>query len=910
MPLGKLSRREIQSRPLRSLLTLISIVIGVGAIVSTSISTESARLAQEAMIKTVTGNASVEIVSVTDGWFDGKPLEPIARLEGVKVASPIIRRFVQISVPQQSASESAEGDTQSGGETSEGQTKRADEESEERIPNKTFRLQILGVIPELDRQVRDFKIVDGRELTYDQEDRNSVVVDEQLAQSAGLKIGSKFLIQTLSRSQEVTVVGISKALDASAAIQSGPIQVQLRSAQRWSRANGKVGVLQVVADSKYPLPKLMSAIEKELERAASVQDSSESGAESEPGADAETKRSSTIGNAAVPDRLEIRLPTARSQLTEEITKAPESGLRLAIAFSLIISAFIIYNTFQMNVGERRRQLGILRSMGALRRQLLWMIVREGLWLGVIGGVLGSMAGYFGASVLNESTSKLLQINIPQSPFTIWPFVGAFFAGIVVATLGAFFPAMRASRLSPAEAMRVVAAGEFGTSRAGWLIFGSVTIVIGIVVQVLSVSGVIDYGHAIAGALVMLVGIVFLLPGIIEELTAVVAKMLTPMIGVEALLARKQILRHRGRSSLTIGTVFIAISTVLGLASTILDNVGNVEQWYKRAIVGDFFIRAAMPDMNTGATADMPLDLPEQIAGMPGVSLVDTLDFVNSKVGDRTVLVVIRKFNSPKQDFFDLTEGASADVLDGIKKGGTVLGSVLSQRMGIHVGDTIPLETVSGIRDIPVIGVTNEYIAGGLTMYLEENVAKELLNAQGLDAIVVRADSSQHAELEKRLKALCVENALMFQSYSDLVSIIKGTRDGVTGGLWAVLALCFVIAAFGLVNTLAMNILEQTREIGMLRVVAMTRNQVRKMIVSQALIIGLIGLLPGALMAIWIAYLINLPSYQVIGREIEFRIYPWLLVGGVLFELVVILIASLVPAERAARINVSSALQYE
>ncbi|XZE21328.1 FtsX-like permease family protein [Pirellulaceae bacterium SH449] len=905
MPLAKLSRREIQSRPLRSLLTLISIVIGVGAIVSTSISTESARLAQEAMIKTVTGNAALEIVSITDGWFDGKPLEPIARMEGVQVASPIIRRFVQISVPPGSSHSDIE---ESKGDGDPGVSK-------ERPQNRTFRLQILGVIPELDRKVRDFKIVDGRELSYEQEDRDSVVIDEQLAQTAGLKVGSKFLVQTLSRSQEVTVVGISKALDASAAIQSGPILVQLRSAQRWSRANGKVGVLQIVADPKVPLPKLIDDLQAELDRIGAELAGSES-ANSEPDAlaaedaGAPPRRTTVARVPKPPERLEIRQPTARSQLTEEITKAPESGLRLAIAFSLIISAFIIYNTFQMNVGERRRQLGILRSMGALKRQLLWMIVREGLWLGVIGGILGSIAGYFGASILNQSTSQLLQINIPQSPFTIWPFIGAFIAGIVVATLGAFFPALRASRLSPAEAMRVVASGEFGTSRIGWLVFGSVTITAGVIVQALSITGIFDYSHAVTGALVMLIGIVFLLPGVIGELTAVVAKLLTPIIGVEAMLARKQILRHRGRSSLTIGTVFIAIATVLGLASTILDNVGNVEQWYQRAIVGDFFIRAAMPDMNTGATADMPLDLPEQIAGMPGVSLVDTLDFVNAKVGDRTVLVVVRKFNSPTQDFFDLTEGKADAVLEGIKTGGTVLGSVLSQRMGLHVGDTIPLETLAGVKDIPIVGVTNEYIAGGLTMYLEEQTAKELLDAQGLDAIVVRADPSQHAQLEKKLRQLCEENALMFQSYSDLVAIIKGTRDGVTGGLWAVLALCFVIAAFGLVNTLAMNILEQTREIGMLRVVAMTRNQVRKMIVSQALIIGLIGLIPGALMAIWIAYLINLPSYQVIGRDIEFKIYPWLLVGGVVFELVIILLASMLPAERAARINVSSALQYE
>jgi putative ABC transport system permease protein len=870
--LSKLSRREIQQRPLRSFLTLISIVIGVGAIVSTSISTESAKLAQEAMTKAVTGNASLEIVSVTDSLFSSKPLEPVAKMPGVKVASPVLRPYVQIAVPQQVA------------------------EGEDPKPNRTFRLQAFGAIPELDKKVRDYSITKGRELTNDESDRNSVVIDEQLARTTKLDIESEFSLLSRDGIKNVKVVGISKALDASAAIQSGPILVQLRSAQRWSRANGKIGVIQIVLDENANTNQVEQITKSISHHIDQLNESN--------------KEPDDKNDAKEPDRLELRVPAARSQLTEEITKAPETGLRLAIAFSLIISTFIIYNTFQMNVGERRRQLGILRSLGALRKQLQWMIVREGLWLGLVGGIIGSIVGYFGASVLNESTARLLQINIPQSPLSVRPFIAAISAGILIALIGAFFPALRASRLSPAEAMRVVASGEFGTSRLGWIIFGSVTISIGIIVQVVSVSGLTDQGHAVSGSLVMLIGIVFLLPGVISELTAVVAKVLTPLLGVEVQLARKQILRHRGRSSLTIGTVFIAMATVLGLASTILDNVGNVEQWYKRAIVGDFFIRAAMPDMNSGQTADMPMELPEKIAQMPGVSLVDTLDFVSTRVGERTVLVVIRKFNSPTQDFFDLVEGKPVEVLEGVKKGGAVLGSVLSQRLGLHTGDTVPLETTNGTVDVPIVGVTNEYIAGGLTLYLEEKTAKQLLNAEGLDAIVIRADKSKIAELDKSLRVLCDENALMFQSYSDLVSVIKATRDGVTGGLWAVLALCFIIAAFGLVNTLAMNILEQTREIGMLRVVAMTRGQVRKMIVAQALIIGLIGIIPGAIMAIWIAYLINLPSFQVIGRNIEFRIYPALLIGGVLFELFVILVASMVPAERAARINVSSALQYE
>jgi putative ABC transport system permease protein len=152
--------------------------------------------------------------------------------------------------------------------------------------------------------------------------------------------------------------------------------------------------------------------------------------------------------------------------------------------------------------------------------------------------------------------------------------------------------------------------------------------------------------------------------------------------------------------------------------------------------------------------------------------------------------------------------------------------------------------------------------------------------------------------------------MMFQSYVDLVKVIRDTLNGVVGGLWAVLALGSIIAAFGLINTLAMNILEQTREIGMLRVVAMTRWQIRKMILAQALIMGLIGIVPGILTGIWIAFTINLSTMPVTGHDVKFQIYPWLMLGAPLFELIIVVVAAMVPAERAARLNVSSALQYE
>lgn len=856
MPLGKLSRREIQSRPLRSLLTLLSVVIGVSAIVATSLASNSARLAQEAMVQSVTGKASLEIEAVGGASFDGKPLEFVAKLDSVQVASPILRRFSNMQIVR--ANES-------------------DEQAKKREDDKpiSYRVQLLGVIPDLDKQVRGYTVVEGKGLTYEESDRQSVLIDAGFAQSARIQVGTQIRLLTRSFGQNATVIGLIKANDASAGLQSGLVVGQLRTIQRWSQANGKVDAVQVVLKPDAKPGEVMAEIAKQL-----------------------------------PEGIKVREPALRSQVAGESTIAMQQGLRLATAFALLISAFIIYNTFQMNVGERRRQLGILRSMGALRKQLLWMIVREGLWLGAIGIVLGCVVGYFGASLLNQSTSKLLQISIPQSPWSIWPYLSASIAGLVVAFIGAFFPAFRASQLSPAEAMRVVAAGEFGSSRVGWLVFGTTMITVGGLTQFLSVTGIIDVSHAITGAVVMIVGIIFLLPGVISDLTDWVAKLISPVLKTEAQLARRQILRHRGRSSLTIGIVFIAMSTGLGMASTILDNIGNVEGWYQRAIIGDFFIRAAMPDMNSGQSADMPDGLTEQVAAMPGVDVVDTLRFVRARTGENSVVVVVRKFNSTSQDYFDLIEGEEKEVMEGVQKGKVVLGSVLSQRLNLHRGDTIPLETNDGSSDLEVIGVTNEYIAGGLTLYLEAENAKRLLNVDGTDVIVVKSKPEALRSLEEQLRKLCDETGLMFQSYADLVKVIRDTLNGVVGGLWAVLILGSIIAAFGLINTLAMNILEQTREIGMLRVVAMTRQQVRRMIFAQALIMGLIGIVPGVLTGVWISYLINLTTMQVTGHDVAFKIYPWLLGGGLLFELLVVIVASWIPAERAARINLSTALQYE
>ncbi|MCC6511550.1 MAG: FtsX-like permease family protein [Pirellulaceae bacterium] len=115
---------------------------------------------------------------------------------------------------------------------------------------------------------------------------------------------------------------------------------------------------------------------------------------------------------------------------------------------------------------------------------------------------------------------------------------------------------------------------------------------------------------------------------------------------------------------------------------------------------------------------------------------------------------------------------------------------------------------------------------------------------------------------------------------------------------------------GLVNTLTMNILEQTRELGMLRVVAMTRQQTRRMILAQAVMMGMLGIIPGAIVGVFVSYAISLSAQAVLGHDIQFVFHPVLVGGAVILGMLIVLIASLIPAERAARLKLSSALQYE
>jgi putative ABC transport system permease protein len=838
MVLAKFSFREVFSRPGRATLTLLSIVIGVAAVVSVSIATTTTRRAYQDMSAAVSGRAALEVAAEGAGGFDEGLVAQIEEIPGVKVAAPIVQRLTNLY---------AKG--------------------------RKVRLAAMGVDPIKDTAVRDYEVKEGRFV----DEGGGIVLEAGFAQSINVQLGDRVkFLDSSAGLRTMPVVGLIVPRGAISFRLAGMIFMPLKQAQRFFAGKGRVDRIQVVlGDSASP-----QAVSEEI---ASL----------------------------LPVGISVRPPAGRTQLLEETLRSSEEGLRLATAFSILLATFIIFNTFLMNVGERRQKLAIMRAVGATRRQISRMLLGESLVLGVVGTVLGILLGLAGAYLLTTALNQLLLASLPSMCITATPFILAVVFGLGISLVGAVVPARRAGRVTPLEGMSAVPHEDIEGHSHKFTWVGSILSLASGSVLLACILGWLPIDLAVVSAVFLLLGIVLLVQTVLSGLSRLVVWLISPVLRVESHLAHRQILRHRTRSALTIGVLFIAISTGIGLASAILDNVRDVRDWYRRAIVGDFFIRATMPDFGTGMAPNLPPPAVAEVKKIPGITNLDTAKFKSPvHAAGLNACVIAREFKADAPVYFDLKGGDRNEVRNRLHQGEVVVSTVLAQRTGLDVGDELPIETRQGPQRLRIAGLTNDYLAGGLTIFMERKVAERLLDIEGEDACLIQADPQAREEVKAQLQKICDQYGLLLLSFADVSRMIDGMIKGIDGCLWGILVLGFIVASFGVVNTLTMNVLEQTRELGLLRIVAMTRWQVRKTILTQAAIIGSIGLVPGTAAGLGVAYLINRATMPTTGHPVEFAFHPLLLLGSFLAAFAMVVLAAWGPAERAARLELRRALQYE
>jgi len=858
MVLWKYSFREVVSRRGRAILTLASIVIAVATVVSVSVSTATTRRAYKEMFASVCGRASLEITRDGGRAFDDSVLADVETTPGVKLAVPMVKRDTILKA---------------GGATT---------------------VAIVGIDPAKDRALYDYTLVEGKGLSPGEE---GVLLESSFARALGVNpndpANDRIKLFTpkkgLNALQETKVRGTFTSQSAASLWLGGMIFMPLEQAQDWFTDPGQVDMIEIILDDSADERTVMEALAQVLPRG-----------------------------------LSVGPPRSRTQVVEETLASSEHGLQLASAFSLVLAYFMILNTFLMNVGERRRQLATMRALGATRKQIARLLYGEALVMGVVGTGLGILLGLGGAYLLNRSLSSLFMLSaLPPMRITATPLVLAALFGLGVSLIGVAVPARRAAKLTPLEGMSRVVHEDMEHASHRYTIAGlGISLVSGIVLAV-SIAGWLPTSVAIGTSVFVLVGVVLLVPVVLGPLAWTVTRVLFPRRPAVAALAYRQVLRHRTRSALTVGVLFVACATGIGLGSTILDNIRDVEKWHKEELAGDFFIRGMAPSMSTGTAALLPPELGDEIRAIPGVRRVGSACIFQADAEKPSaqpeeekqgVVVIVREFPADAPLYLNLGNQDAEKVRDGLEQGGVVIGTVLAQRMGLRAGDEIAL-TAGHPHRLRIAGLTNEYLAAGLTIHLRRADAVRLYGINDIDTFIVMVgrdelSAAQLSEVRARLQALCDKSGLMLSSLTDITRMIDKMAGGIRACLWGILALGFIVAAFGVVNTLTMNMMEQTREFGLLRAVAMTRRQVRRTVLAQAAILAGVGLVPGAASGIFVAYLINLATMAALGHPVAFGFHPVLTLASLGGAFAIVLLAALIPAQRAARLNLLTALQYE
>ncbi len=734
----------------------------------------------------------------------------------------------------------------------------------------------LGVDPELDGLVRDYDMREGTPLTGAAKGGGpvEVLLEAGFADSLGVGAGDVVRVLAPTGLAGATVVGLVDSPGAAAFNSGAVLFANIDDARRLFSVDG-VNALQLVLAQG-------SAVHSVEERVSAV----------------------------LPAELLVQTPASRGDLARDSVANTEAGLSSLSGLALVAGSFIILNAFLMSVGERRQQIALLRALGATRRQVTRLLLREAAVLGVVGTAIGLVLGLFASIGLGRAVGGLVGADLPGLILSWQPFVTGAVLGPAMALAATYVPARRAGRITPLEGLTSDGSETVASGGRRWPSYlGLVLVALCLVAAAGLLLGTLPATAAAPLFMTLITGCVLVVPLVTPALSRCWAAALVPVLGMEGRLAFRQLERHRTRTNLTVGVLFVAVVVAVSMGGSLLTNVRDSADWYDRTIVGDYFVRGVIPDSGTMRAAALEPRIEQEIAALEGVEAVYPFSFLQARAVERPVVVLARAFDSGPLPL-DLEEGAPEDVLSGLERGEVVLGTSLARAADVEVGGEIEVETVIGPVKYRVAGLVTEYTAGGYALYMDYPTAERDFEVVGADLYMVTAVAGRADSLGGELRSLVEREGLLLQSQADFRQLVADMINGILGFLWLLIALVFVVASLGIINTLTMNVLEQTREIGLLRAVAMTRRQLRQMILSQALGMALVSLVPGLVVGVAVQYLLNQGTRAMGGMPVEFSVSPVVLVSTFLAALVISLLAAYFPARRAARLDIVRSLQYE
>ncbi|MEV0431211.1 FtsX-like permease family protein [Micromonospora sp. NPDC050495] len=574
------------------------------------------------------------------------------------------------------------------------------------------------------------------------------------------------------------------------------------------------------------------------------------------------------------------------------------------AVALLVGTFLILNTFSIIVAQRTRELALMRAIGASGRQVIGSVVLEALAVGLIASVLGLAAGIGVGALLaylfGQLAGGLTLAGLGVPPSAV---IGAFGVGMLITVVAALLPAVRASRIPPIAAMQDVATPDRPLTKV--TIGGAVVTGIGAVLLFLGLGG-----HAGGSTLATILGgVLFAFIGV-ALLTPVISRPVVSLLGalfswsVPGKLGRLNSGRNPRRTAITAAALMVGIALVTGV-TVILDSAkGSIGALAQDTIKADLVIAGASSGPRPASFDPAVL---EKAAAIPGVRMVDGEYGDMAVVGGERTWVAVSSNVAALQQVFGAK--ATAGDISRLAPDQMLVSSDTAKARNLTVGSAVPVQLARGeARTYTVSGI---YSSSQLTnpVTLPPQAAADFAIPQPIQGFLQLAPGTSVDTVQPQVERLLADSPEV--SVVDLAAFIEqqtGQLDSLLQMIQILLALAIVIAVLGIINTLALSVLERTRELGLLRAIGLRRAQTMRMITVEAVVISIFG----ALLGVVVGTGLGAAVVEALKDEgITDLILPWgQMVTFLIMAAIIGVVAAVLPAIRAARINVLGAIAHD
>jgi putative ABC transport system permease protein len=842
-----LAWRPLTRDPARSLVTILGVALGVAVALAIRLANDGVLTAFRNSLDHVAGKTQLE-VSAGELGFDEALFPAIAGAPGVASAAPILQAVMPVA-------------GEAGGT-----------------------LVVLGVDILGDAAVRDYRgptpeLAEPLRLLTDPD---AILLTARYARAHGIGVGGRLHLHTPTGPKAFVVRGL--LADEGVARAMG----------------GQVAILDIAA-AQVHFGKLgrLDRIDILLQ------------------ADADAERVAADLRRRLPPEIGVERPEARNAQVEQMLGSFQLNLFVLSLIALFVGAFLVYNTMAVSVVRQRRQIGILRSLGVNRGGILLIVVGEGGLIGLVGALLGAGLGVLLAQrtlqAVGLTVSSLYAFIVPgELAVPAATIFRAVMLGLGVTLAASLAPALEATRVPPGDDLT---AASLERRHRPWLYASLGTLLVlatAGLARLRPIGGRPLFGYA--AALTLLLGTIFLCPLALRAFQRSLAATLRGSGLVEARLAAGNLGRALRRNGVTVAAMAVGLAMLVSVSTMIASFRQTVEIWIEQTIRADLYL-SRVGRLVKGADARLPADLLPRIRNVQGVADADGFRGLRLRDGrGGQFLLGSGDFDlMARRGRLLFRRGDSRQILqDARARGDVVVSETFAERYGLREGNEVVLHPPGRTVRLRIAGVYYDYTTEGGLVVMDRRVFQELWADPWLNSIVIYLAPDAEAEAVRQAirRASGREDLLLF-SNRDLRHRILEIFDQTFAITYALQAIALIVAALGVLTTLAASVLERTREIGILRSLGVTRGGLARAVLTEAGLLGILANALGTLAGLGLSLiLIHVINKQSFGWTIQFA-FP----GRMIFQYAVLtvwvsLLAGFFPAWRASRLPIAEAVRYE